>query len=311
MTALIVTLVVVAVIVVALTRTVRVVPQSTAGVVERFGRYHRTLGAGRNVVVPLVDRIRATVDLREQVVSFPPQPVTTRDKLVVSVDLVVRFQVVNARNATYEVANYVTAVEQLGATSLRNMIAEMDLEHTMTAREEITNELREALGKDAGDWGLRVNRVELKAIDPPASMQETMENERRAERERKASLSAAESEKQAAILSAEGNKQAAVLRARGEAEAAVQRAKGEAEAIQILSRALQDAGADQRLLAHEYLQALPRIADGNSNTVVVAPSDMSQILQGLGGVVDLSGHGGAPGTDGPSQRPGGTATPEE
>ncbi|NUR88127.1 MAG: SPFH/Band 7/PHB domain protein, partial [Nonomuraea sp.] len=225
---LIVALVVVAAVVFGVVRTVRIIPQATAAIIERLGRYHRTLDPGLNLVVPFIDRIKDMIDLREQVVSFPPQPVITSDNLVVSIDTVIYFQVTNPKAATYEIANFLIGVEQLTVTTLRNVVGGMDLERTLTSREEINTELRGVLDEATGKWGIRVNRVELKAIDPPTSIQDSMEKQMRADRDKRAAVLTAEGQRQAAILAAEGEKQAAVLRARGEAEAAVLRAQAEA-----------------------------------------------------------------------------------
>src|ERR1700744_139905 len=203
----------------AVARAVRIVPQARAGIVERFGRYPRTLYAGLNLVVPFIDRLRPLIDLREQVVSFPPQPVITGDNLVVGIDTVIYFQVTDAKAATYEIANYVAAVEQLTVTTLRNVVGGMDLETTLTSRDKINSDLRKELDEATGRWGLRVSRVELKAIEPPQSIQGSMEKQMRADRGKRAAILSAEGAKQSAILTAEGEKQAGVLRALGEAEA--------------------------------------------------------------------------------------------
>src|SRR6476646_8137983 len=216
---LIVVLVVVAFVLLTLARTIRIVPQARAGVVQRFGRYSRTLSAGLTIVVPFVDRIRDMIDLREQVVSFAPQPVITEDNLVVSIDTVIYFQVTEPKAATYEVANYIQAIEQLTVTTLRNVIGGLDLEQTLTSRDQINAQLRGVLDEATGKWGIRVNRVELKAIDPPGSITDSMEKQMRADRDKRATILQAEGEKQAAILTAEGEKTAAVLRAQGQREA--------------------------------------------------------------------------------------------
>jgi regulator of protease activity HflC (stomatin/prohibitin superfamily) len=205
----------------AVIRSVRIVPQARAGIVERFGRYHRTLYAGLNLVMPFIDRLRPLIDLREQVVSFPPQPVITKDNLVVGIDTVIYFQVTDPKAASYEIANYVAAVEQLTVTTLRNVVGGMDLDTTLTSRDKINGELRKELDEATGKWGLRVSRVELKAIEPPVSIQDSMEKQMRGDRDKRAAVLQAEGSKQSAILTAEGERQAAVLRARGEAEAAV------------------------------------------------------------------------------------------
>ena len=202
-------------VVTAIVRSVRIVPQARAGIVERFGRYHRTLHAGLNMVTPFVDRLLPLIDLREQVVSFPPQPVITGDNLVVGIDTVIYFQVTDARAATYEVANYITAVEQLTVTTLRNVVGGMELESALTSRDQINSELRKELDEATGKWGIRVGRVELKAIEPPGSIQDSMEKQMRADRDKRAAILSAEGSKQSAILTAEGERQAAVLKARG------------------------------------------------------------------------------------------------
>ena len=292
--ALIVILIVIVLAVVGLMRMIRIVPQATAGIVERFGRFHRTLSAGPSIVIPFVDRMRPLIDLREQIVSFPPQPVITKDNLVVSIDTVIYFQVTNPKDATYEVANFITAIEQLTTTTLRNVIGGMDLERTLTSREESNRELRGVLDDATGRWGIRVNRVEIKAIDPPPSIQDAMEKQMRADREKRAAVLAAEGEKQSAILSAEGEKQAAVLRARGDSEAVVLRARadaeaqavrsrGQAEAISTVFRAIHDGNPSSELLAYQYLQTLPQIAEGTANKVWIVPSEMGRALEGLGG----------------------------
>jgi len=284
----------VALAVAVVTQSIRIVPQAMAGIVERFGRYHRTLHAGLNVVTPFVDRLRPLLDLREQVVSFPPQPVITRDNLVVGIDTVIYFQVTDARAATYEVANYITAVEQLTVTTLRNVVGGMDLETALTSRDQINSLLRKELDEATGKWGIRVGRVEIKAIEPPGSIQDSMEKQMRADRDKRAAILSAEGSKQSAILTAEGERQAAVLRARGESEAAVlraeadakaqaARAKGQAEAISTVFKAIHEGNPDQRLLAYQYMQMLPEIAQGDANKVWIVPSEIGKALEGLGG----------------------------
>jgi regulator of protease activity HflC (stomatin/prohibitin superfamily) len=287
----------------AVLRSVRIVPQARAGIVERFGRYHRTLNAGLNLVMPFIDRLRPLIDLREQVVSFPPQPVITKDNLVVGIDTVIYFQVTDPKSATYEIANYVAAVEQLTVTTLRNVVGGMDLDMTLTSRDKINGELRRELDEATGRWGLRVSRVELKAIEPPSSIQDSMEKQMRADRDKRAAILAAEGSKQSAILTAEGEKQAAVLRARGEAEAAVvraeadataqaTRARGQAQAISTVFRAIHEGNPDQRLLAYQYLQMLPQIAQGDANKLWIVPSEIGKALEGIGGFFGNAGGGG-------------------
>lgn len=284
----------------AVVRSVRIVPQARAGIVERFGRYHRTLNAGLNVVMPFIDRLRPLIDLREQVVSFPPQPVITKDNLVVGIDTVIYFQVTDPRAATYEIAHYVAAVEQLTVTTLRNVVGGMDLDTTLTSRDKINGELRKELDEATGKWGLRVSRVELKAIEPPATIQDSMEKQMRADRDKRAAILSAEGAKQSAILTAEGEKQAAVLRASGEAEAAVvraeadaraqaARARGQAQAISTVFRAIHEGNPDQRLLAYQYLQMLPQIAQGDANKLWIVPSELGKALEGIGGFFGNTG----------------------
>ena len=275
MEALIVAIVIAAIVVVLLISSVKVVPQAHARIVERLGRYHRTLNAGLAFVIPFIDKVRARVDLREQVVSFPPQPVITEDNLVVSIDSVIYFQVTDPRAATYEIANYLTGIEQLTVTTLRNVIGSMDLEETLTSRDSINAQLRGVLDEATGRWGIRVNRVEIKAIDPPRSVQESMEKQMRAERDRRAAILTAEGEKQAAILTAEGAKTAEILRAEGDAQAAVLRAQGESEAIKKVVEAIHEAKPDSHVLAYQYLQTLPEIAQGTANKGWVIPSEFS------------------------------------
>src|SRR6266576_1740977 len=278
---LIVLLVVAGLVLLTLARTVRIVPQARAGVVERLGRYSRTLTPGLAIVVPFVDRVRDMMDLREQVVSFDPQPVITEDNLVVSIDTVIYFQVTDAKAATYEIANYIQGIEQLTVTTLRNVIGGMALEKTLTSRDEINNQLRGVLDEATGKWGIRVNRVELKAIDPPASIKDTMEKQMRADREKRATILEAEGQKQAAILTAEGEKQAAVLRAQGQREATILEAEGQAKAIDTVFEAIHNGDADPKLLAYQYLQVLPQIAQGESNKVWIIPSEITQALSRL------------------------------
>ncbi|ALJ20220.1 SPFH domain-containing protein [Microbacterium sp. No. 7] len=275
-------LVVVAIfVVVVIFRSIRIIPQAYAGVVERLGRYQRTLSPGLNLLVPFIDRLRPLVDMREQVVSFPPQPVITEDNLVVSIDTVVYFQVTDARAATYEIANYLSAVEQLTTTTLRNVVGGLNLEEALTSRDEINGQLRVVLDEATGKWGLRVSRVELKAIDPPVSIQDSMEKQMRAERDRRAAILTAEGSKQSQILEAEGRRQAEILRAEGDKEAAVLRAQGEAQAIQAVFDAIHAGNPDDKLLAYQYLQTLPKISEGASNKVWIIPSEFTEALKGF------------------------------
>jgi regulator of protease activity HflC (stomatin/prohibitin superfamily) len=263
-------------------RAIRIVPQARAGVVERLGKYRKTLLPGLNILVPFIDRMLPLIDLREQVVSFPPQPVITEDNLVVSIDTVVFFQVTDARAATYEIGNYLGAVEQLTTTTLRNVVGGLNLEQALTSRDNINSQLRVVLDEATGKWGIRVGRVELKAIDPPVSIQDSMEKQMRAERDRRAQILTAEGTKQAAILEAEGSRQASILEAEGQAKAAVLRADGEAAAIKTVFAAIHEGDPDPKLLAYQYLLTLPKIAEGDSNKMWIIPSELTEALKGIG-----------------------------
>jgi regulator of protease activity HflC (stomatin/prohibitin superfamily) len=283
--ALIAVIVVVLVLLILFMRTLRIVPQARAGIVERLGRYSRTLEPGLHVLVPFVDRMRVRLDLREQVVSFPPQPVITEDNLVVNIDTVIYFQVTDARAATYEIADYIRGIEQLAVTTLRNVIGGIDLEDTLTGRDEINAQLRGVLDEATGKWGIRVNRVELKAIEPPSSIKEAMEKQMRAERDRRAAILTAEGVKQAQILTAEGEKQSAILRAEGERQSEILRAEGQAQAIGTVFRAIHEGDPDEKLLAYQYLQVLPQIAKGDANKVWIIPSEFNRALASIGTLV--------------------------
>ncbi|MHC2998085.1 SPFH domain-containing protein [Microbacterium sp. HJ5] len=279
---------------VVIVRSIRIIPQANAGIVERLGRYHKTLTPGLNLLVPFIDRLRPLIDMREQVVSFPPQPVITEDNLVVSIDTVVYFQVTDARAATYEIANYLGAVEQLTTTTLRNVVGGLNLEEALTSRDNINGQLRLVLDEATGKWGIRVGRVELKAIDPPHSIQDSMEKQMRAERDRRALILTAEGTKQSAILTAEGQRQAEILKAEGDKQAAVLRAQGEAEAIQTVFDAIHVGNPDDKLLAYQYLQTLPKIADSASSKLWIIPSEFTEALKGLSGAFLGASADGAP-----------------
>jgi regulator of protease activity HflC (stomatin/prohibitin superfamily) len=294
-------LVVVALVVlVTLSRGIRIVPQARAGIVERLGRYHRTLDAGLALVVPYVDRVKPLIDLREQVVSFPPQPVITEDNLVIQIDTVIYFQVTDPKAASYEIANYIAAIEQLTVTTLRNVIGGMTLEDTLTSRDKVSSALRVVLDEATGKWGIRVNRVELKAVDPPATIQEAMEKQMRAERDRRAAILTAEGVKQSQILTAEGEKQSAILRAEGRRESQILEAEGQSQAIRTVFEAIHQGDADPKLLAYQYLQTLPQIAQGESNKVWIIPSEITQALSNLGSA--LSTEKPPPPEDEPGER---------
>jgi regulator of protease activity HflC (stomatin/prohibitin superfamily) len=261
------------------------VPQAQAGVVERLGRYRTTLSAGVSLVIPFVDRLRPLIDLREQVVSFKPQPVITEDNLVVNIDTVLYFQITDPKAATYEVANYIQAIEQLTVTTLRNVIGGMELEDTLTSRDQINGQLRGVLDEATGKWGIRVNRVELKAVDPPSTIKDAMEKQMRADRDKRAAILTAEGVKQAQILTAEGEKQSAILKAEGQRQALVLQAEGQSKAIETVFKAIHEGDADPKLLAYQYLQMLPEIAQGESNKVWIIPSEFTQALGQLGNML--------------------------
>jgi regulator of protease activity HflC (stomatin/prohibitin superfamily) len=272
-------------------RSVRIVPQARARNVERFGRYRKTLEPGMNFIIPFVDRVKPLIDLREQVVSFKGQPVITEDNLVVLIDTVLFFQVTDPRAADYEIVDYIQAIEQLTATMLRSVIGSMDLEQTLTSRDKINTLLRGVLDDASGKWGIRVTRVEIKAIDPPKSVKDAMEKQMRAEREKRAAILTAEGTRQSRILTAEGEKQSAILRAEGDKQAAILRAEGQAQAISQVFQSIHRNDPDPKLLAYQYLQTLPQLAAGQGNTFWVIPSEVTTALKA---VTSAFGEGGGP-----------------
>ncbi|PTL55400.1 SPFH domain-containing protein [Paraconexibacter algicola] len=275
-------------------KTVRIIPQARAGVVERLGRYSRTLQPGLTIVIPFVDKVKPLIDLREQVVNFPPSGVITEDNVTVNIDTVLYFTITDPKAATYEVANPLQAIEQLTVTTLRNVIGGMTLEDSLTSRDQINSQLRTVLDEATGKWGIRVSRVELKAVDPPASIQESMEKQMRAERDRRAAILNAEGVKQSQILTAQGEKESAILTAQGARESAILRAEGEAKAIETVFQAIHDGRPDQELLSYQYLQMLPQLAQGEANKIFVIPSEFNQALGGLGGAVAKLGQQAPP-----------------
>ena len=309
-------IVILVVVLFVLVRSVRIIPQARAAVVERLGRYVRTATPGLTILVPFVDRMRPLIDLREQVVSFPPQPVITSDNLTVAIDSVIYFQVTDPRAATYEIANYIQAVEQLTITTLRNVVGALNLEQALTSRDSINTQLRGVLDEATGPWGIRVARVEIKAIDPPPSIQDAMEAQMRADRNKRAvilaaegqresaiktaegqkasQILAAEGQKTAAILAAEAERQSRILRAEGERAARYLAAQGQAKAIETTFNAIHAAKPDPALLAYQYLQTLPQIAQGDANKMWIVPSEFSKALDGLAKL------GGGEGGDAPS-----------
>ncbi|MGH3726930.1 MAG: SPFH domain-containing protein [Mycobacterium sp.] len=312
-------------------KSVALVPQAEAAVVERLGRYSKTVSGQLTILIPFVDRIRAKVDLRERVVSFPPQPVITEDNLTVNIDTVVYFQVTNPQAAVYEISNYIVGVEQLTTTTLRNVVGGMTLEQTLTSRDQINGQLRGVLDEATGRWGLRVARVELRSIDPPPSVQESMEKQMKADREKRAMILSAEGARQAAILSAEGQKQSQILaaegarqsvilaaegerqsrilRAEGERAGLYLQAQGQAKAIEKVFAAVKSGKPTPELLAYQYLQTLPKMAQGEANKVWLIPSDFGSALQGFTKLLGAPGEDGvfryqpSPTDDAPNERP--------
>ena len=282
MAGLIVLIVVAIVVLFTIARGVRIVPQARAGIVERLGRYQRTLDPGLALVIPYVDRVRPLLDMREQVVSFPPQPVITEDNLTIQIDTVIYFQVTDPKAASYEIADFISAIEQLVLTTLRNVCGGMTLEQTLTSRDTVSAALRIVLDEATGRWGIRVNRVELKSVDPPPSIQEAMEKQMRAERDRRAAILTAEGVKQSQILTAEGEKQSSILRAEGQRESQILQAEGQSKAIETVFDAIHRGDADPKLLAYQYLQTLPQIAQGDANKVWIMPSEFTQALGNIG-----------------------------
>lgn len=293
---------------ITLLKAVRIIPQARAGIVERLGKYHTTLNPGFHVTVPFIDRVLPLIDLREQVVSFPAQSVITEDNLVVGIDTVVYFQVTDPKAATYEITNYIQAVDELTSATLRNVVGGLNLEETLTSRDQINSELRGVLDSTTGRWGIRVSRVDIKEIQPPHSIQDSMEKQMRAERDRRAAILTAEGQKQSQILTAEGDSRAAILRAEGEkqsqiltaegdAKAAILRADGEAQAIQKVFHAIHASNPSQKLLTYQYLQTLPKLAEGDANKLWFIPTELGDALRGIGNAFSPLGNEGAPETE--------------
>ncbi|HEV2450335.1 MAG TPA: SPFH domain-containing protein [Streptosporangiaceae bacterium] len=282
----IIALIVVVLAILTVLRSVRIVPQARARNIERLGRYRKTLEPGMNFIIPFIDRVKPLIDLREQVVSFKGQPVITEDNLVVLIDTVLFFQVTDPRAADYEIVDYIQAIEQITATMLRSVIGSMDLEQTLTSRDKINNMLRGVLDEASGKWGIRVTRVEIKAIDPPKSVVDAMEKQMRAEREKRAAILNAEGARQSKILTAEGDKQSAILRAEGDKQSQILRAEGQAKAIGAVFQSIHEGNPDPKVLAYQYLQTLPQIAQGQGNTFWVIPSEVTSALKTLSSAFD-------------------------
>lgn len=266
---------------------IRIVPQSNAFVIERLGAYQGTWNVGLHVKVPFIDRIAKKVSLKEKVFDFPPQPVITRDNVTMMIDTVVYFQITDPKLYTYGVEQPINALENLSATTLRNIIGELELDESLTSRDVINTKMRSILDEATDPWGIKVNRVEVKNIEPPQAIRDAMEKQMKAERERREQILIAEGHKQSAILEAEGQKQALILQAEAQKESAIQKAKGEAEAIREVQQAkaeglkiLKEAGMDASVLKLRSLEAFEKAADGQATKIII-PSD----LQSLAGVV--------------------------
>ena len=292
----------IALVILSLAMSLKIIRQQQMAIIERLGKMHKVLGPGPHLILPLFDRVAYLLDMREEVVSFPPQGVITEDNLMVSIDSVIYFQIVDPRRAAYEAQNYRAAIEQLTMTTLRNIIGGMDLEATLTSREEINQRLRSVLDEATGKWGIKVNRVELRSIEPPATIRDAREQGARAERAKRAQILLAEGQRQSQVLNAGGDRESAILRAQGEREAAVLRAQadrqsamlraeGEAQAITTVFQAIHAGQPDQALLAYQYMQMLPQLAKGDSNKVWVVPSELNDALKGLGNAMGGGGNG--------------------
>jgi len=301
MTGIEIAVVIIVLVVLALgVRTVRIVPQARVGIIQRLGNYQRSAEAGVAVVIPFIDRMLPLLDMREQVVSFPPQPVITSDNVTINVTSVVYYQILDPKNATYQVANLLAAMEQLTQTTLRNVMGGLTLDTSLTSRDQVNSQLRMVLDEVTEKWGVRVNRVELKDIAPPKDIQIAMEKQMQAERQKRAAILTAEGEAQAAILRAEGNKRSLILQSEGQKQAAILTAEGEAQAlvtvqgaqakaIELVFGAVNESNPTQEALAYQYLQMLPKLAENPANKVVVVPTDYA----GLAGLVSALGNMGA------------------
>ena len=293
------------IILIVVTSCVKVVPQAKAYVVERLGAYQATWSTGLHFKVPIIERVAKRVNLKEQVVDFPPQPVITKDNVTMRIDTVVFFQITDPKLFSYGVENPIMAIENLTATTLRNIIGDMELDETLTSREIINTKMRSALDIATDPWGIKVNRVELKNIMPPAAIQEAMEKQMKAERERreailiaegekKSTVLVAEGKKESAILDAEAEKQAAILRAEAEKEKMIREAEGEAEAILKVQKAnaegirlIKEAGADQAVLALKSFEAMEKVADGKATKIII-PSELQNLSAAVKAAVEVA-----------------------
>lgn len=272
------------IVIILLATHVRIVSQSQAFVIERLGGYLTTWDVGLNILIPFIDRIVKKVSLKEQVLDFPPQPVITKDNVTMQIDSVIYFQITDPKLYTYGVENPLSAIENLTATTLRNIIGEMELDHTLTSRDTINTKMRAILDEATDPWGIKINRVELKNIIPPAEIQDAMEKQMKAERERREAILRAEGQKKSSILVAEGEKEAAILRAEAKKEAEIREAEGKAEAILKIQKAeaeairlLKEAGADSSVLALKGMEAFTKIADGQATKIII-PSELQNVI---------------------------------
>ncbi|MCD7949713.1 MAG: SPFH/Band 7/PHB domain protein [Erysipelotrichaceae bacterium] len=282
------------VIVVLVARTIRIVPQSYAYVVERIGAYNRTCNVGLHIMIPMVDHVANRVSLKEQVMDFAPQPVITKDNVTMQIDTVVYFQITDPKLFTYGVVRPLNAIENLTATTLRNIIGDLELDETLTSRDIINSRMRSILDEATDPWGIKIHRVEVKNIIPPRDIQEAMEKQMRAERERREAILQAEGKKTAAILTAEGKKESMILEATAEKEAAIARAEGEAEALRLVYEAqakgieyINGAAPQQAYVTLEGYKALEKVAEGEATKILI-PSDLQNIASAVTSVVEIA-----------------------
>ena len=291
-------------------KTVRIVPQASVFVIERLGKYKKTLEPGIHLLVPGLDKVRVRTDIREQVVGFPPQAVITKDNLVVGIDSVIYYSITDPAAAQYRIENVVSAIEQLVVTTLRNVVGGMALEEALTGRDHINERLATVLDEATGKWGVKVNRVEIRGIEPPLTIRDAMEQAMRADRGKRAAILTAEGQQQAVVLSAQGQKQsivlnaeadrtATILRAEADKESALLRAEGEAKAIAMVVGAIRAAGVDDTVLAYQRQMLLPRIAEGDANKVWFVPTDIAGAIGATASALGLRGEGSVP----PQQTP--------
>src|SRR5256886_1743203 len=297
----VIAIIVIVILVLALgVRTVRIVPQARVGIIQRLGNYRRTAESGVAIVIPFIDRMLPLVDMREQVVSFPPQPVITSDNVTINVTSVIYYQIIDAKSAAYQVANLLAAMEQLTQTTLRNVMGGLTLDISLTSRDQVNSQLRMVLDEVTEKWGVRVNRLELKDIAPPKDIQIAMEKQMQAERQKRAAILTAEGEAQSAILRAEGSKKATILQSEGQKQSAILRSEGEAQAlvtvqsaqakaIELVFGAVNGSNPSTEAMAYQYLQMLPRLAENPANKVLVGPTDYA----GLVGLATTLGNLGA------------------